>query len=94
MKKTDESVKAGLDIRAAHDKESNTSNTAAAEPAQPVDGDDKVHEQATVNVNPDQEQDYDEIVHQLPDGVDSTENEDLDDKVHRLGTDEEQLDRR
>lgn len=87
MKKTDDSVKAGLEIRSGHEAHDTANNKTPSIPdTDPVDEDEKVHEQPDITVNENEEQDYDDIVHQLPGPNSSSENEeDLDDKVHRIG---------
>lgn len=83
MKKTDDSVKAGLEIRADHHDAPDKKSPAPAPENNPIDADEKVHEQHSPEINSNEEQDYDDVVHQMPTGRDSTDDEDLDDKVHR-----------
>lgn len=94
MKKEDESVKTGLDIRSQQEEKNTSQNAAPAPDTAPIDADDKIHEETSVPVNPHTEQDYDEIIHQLPDDSETSGLEDPDDKIHREGFDEDSLDQR
>lgn len=78
MKKTDDNaaVKNGSED---HKKKISPSDEALVTP---MDADEKVHGDYSPEVNMNEEQDYDDVVHQMPQGRDSTNDEDLDDKVH------------
>ena len=91
--KTDESVKAGLQIEGdAHPLNKNPDkNISNDDPAQDdtgveVDGDELIHEQedVTVTTEPEDEKDMDDLVHSMPPLKTVTENEeqDPDDLVH------------
>jgi hypothetical protein len=93
MKKTDDSVKAGLEMRG--DNEDNRpigKSHGTLEEKAMEDEDERVHNREEVTVNPNEEQDIDEIVHQAPtaEGQDIPHEEDLDDKVHRQGNADDQ----
>ena len=86
MNKTDESVKAGLEVEANHPPKKENDVPAQNIPPVPgeVDEDDLAHEEA-VPETPDMtnEQDLDELAHTIPPAENiSTQEQDLDDLVH------------
>lgn len=90
MKKTDESVKAGLKIEAEHPPKKEKEVPAQNIPPVPgeVDEDDLVHEQDTAPETPDmsKEQDLDELSHIIPPAENiTTQEQDIDDLVHKTG---------
>lgn len=89
MKKTDESVKAGLQIEAGHDDKAQKNKSESAEAdipeiANEKDGDELSHERAAETPDVTNEQDMDELVHKVPPShVGNTDDEkDVDDLVH------------
>ncbi len=88
MKKTDESVKAGLKIEADHPPKKENDTPAQNIPPVPgeVDKDELVHDQDAVPDTPDMsnEQDLDELSHTIPPAENiSTQEQDIDDLVHK-----------
>jgi hypothetical protein len=84
--KTDESVKAGLQIEAGHTRAPGANDDLSEE----KDADELVHEQENDLPTDSVEQDLDEIVHEQAGGTTAkeaedflTEEEDMDDLVHR-----------
>lgn len=88
MKKTDESVKAGLKIEGDHPPKKENDVPAQNVPPVPgeVDEDELVHEQPEKPETPDmsEEQDLDELAHTIPPAENiTTQEQDIDDLVHK-----------
>lgn len=88
MKKTDESVKAGLEIEAGHPLKKESDIPAQNVPPVPgeVDEDELVHDENEAPEVPDmsKEQDLDELSHTIPPAENiTTQEQDIDDLVHK-----------
>lgn len=83
MKKTDESVKAGLAIEAGTKPKDTTAKTDIPEVENEKDADELAHERAAETPDVTNEQDMDELVHKIPPAETGIEKEvDGDDAVH------------
>lgn len=86
-KKTDESVKTGLQIEGDTKLQTVTgTDTAANDETKETDADDAVHQQDIAPAVSGEEQDEDELVHRMPDSesvIDNTNEIDPDDLVHK-----------
>jgi hypothetical protein len=88
MKKTDESVKAGLAIEGDHPPKKENDVPAQNIPPVPgeLDEDELVHDDAAETATPDMsnEQDLDELSHTIPPAENiTTQEQDIDDLVHK-----------
>lgn len=88
MKKTDEAVKAGLEIETGHPPKKVNDVPAQNIPSVPgeVDEDDMVHDDNTASETPDmnKEQDLDELSHTIQPAENiTTQEQDIDDLVHK-----------
>lgn len=95
MKKTDESVKAGLKIEGNHPPKKENDVPAQQVPPVPgeVDKDALVHEQTEAPEVPDManEQDLDELSHTIPPAENiTTQEQDIDDLVHKTPPQQEE----
>ncbi|RYY13421.1 MAG: hypothetical protein EOO04_31910 [Chitinophagaceae bacterium] len=88
MKKTDESVKAGLKVEGHHPPQKENDVPAQNIPAVPgeVDEDEIVHDENAIPEPPDMstEQDLDDLSHSIPPAENiTTQEQDVDDLVHQ-----------